>query len=249
VTSRPHHVVNEALVLTDEALPETAVDLALSATRIAGRHGVAAAARYRHFLGRALAAQPDAIRDDLLTLAALAAWRSGALAFRTDALRRLDLARAEGSTRPAALAAALGLDEDSLAPFTALQRETRFGWPGLTAPGNLLAVIGGFRGLFGPWQAPPVAVLAGNIPGAFVIRASAVGGDAEEWQVLADVFGHTLVRLTADPAGPADAITANERWAGAGDSAESLDEAGAAGGAVLQVRAYSARLYRPGTAR
>jgi hypothetical protein len=60
------------------------------------------------------------------------------------------------------------------------------------------------------------------------------------------VFGHTLVRLTADSA---DAAAEDDRWAGAGDSAESFDEAGAPGGAVLQVRAYTARLYRPGTAR
>jgi hypothetical protein len=249
VTERPHHVVNEALVLTDEALPETAVDLALSATRIAGRHGTAAAARYRHFLGRALAAQPHATRDDLLTVAALAAWRSGALAFRTDALRRLNLTLAAGTTRPAALAAALGLDEDTLAPFAALQRDSRFGWPGLTAPGERLAVIGGFRGLFGPWQAPPVAVLTGDTPGVFVVRTCA-GDVTEDWHLGADVFGHTLVRLAADSAdaNAADASAA-DRWAGAGDSAESLDEAGKAGGAVLQVRAYTARLYRPGTER
>ena len=175
MTQRPRHLVNESLDLTDEPLPATAVDLALSATRIQERHGDAAGARYRHFIGRALAAAPAAGRDDVLTLAALAAWRSGALAFRTDALRRLDLALAGGSTPLGAVAAALGLGEGGVAPFAQLQRDSRFGWPGLHAPGELLAVIGGFRGLYGPWLAPPVAALAGDRPGTFLIRTGTAG--------------------------------------------------------------------------
>jgi len=234
--------VNESLVLTDEALPQTTVDLALSATRIQERHGTAAGARYRHFLGRALAAQPLAGRDDLLTVAALAAWRSGALAFRTDALRRLDLVLAGGSTPLSTVAAALGLGEGGVAPFAQLQRNSRFGWPGLHAPGELLAVIGGFRGLYGPWLAPPVAALAGDRPGTFLIRTGRVAAAAEEWQLTADVFGHTLVRLAADET--ETVATAEARWLAAGDSAVGLAEPGA-GGAVLTVRAYTAQLWTP----
>jgi len=242
VTQRPRHLVNESLVLTDEALPQTTVDLALSATRIQERHGTAAGARYRHFLGRALAAQPLAGRDDLLTVAALAAWRSGALAFRTDALRRLDLVLAGGSTPLSTVAAALGLGEGGVAPFAQLQRNSRFGWPGLHAPGELLAVIGGFRGLYGPWLAPPVAALAGDRPGTFLIRTGRVAAAAEEWQLTADVFGHTLVRLAADET--ETVATAEARWLAAGDSAVGLAEPGA-GGAVLTVRAYTAQLWTP----
>jgi len=242
VTQRPRHLVNESLVLTDEALPQTTVDLALSATRIQERHGTAAGARYRHFLGRALAAQPLAGRDDLLTVAALAAWRSGALAFRTDALRRLDLVLAGGSTPLSTVAAALGLGEGGVAPFAQLQRNSRFGWPGLHAPGELLAVIGGFRGLYGPWLAPPVAALAGDRPGTFLIRTGRVGAAAEEWQLTADVFGHTLVRLAADET--ETVATAEARWLAAGDSAVGLAEPGA-GGVVLTVRAYTAQLWTP----
>ena len=242
MTQRPRHLVNESLVLTDEALPQTTVDLALSATRIQERHGTAAGARYRHFLGRALAAQPLAGRDDLLTVAALAAWRSGALAFRTDALRRLDLVLAGGSTPLSTVAAALGLGEGGVAPFARLQRNSRFGWPGLHAPGELLAVIGGFRGLYGPWLAPPVAALAGDRPGTFLIRTGRVGAAAEEWQLTADVFGHTLVRLAADET--ETVATAEARWLAAGDSAVGLAEPGA-GGAVLTVRAYTAQLWTP----
>jgi len=242
VTQRPRHLVNESLVLTDEPLPATVVDLALSATRIRERHGDAAGARYRHFLGRALAAQPEAGRDDLLTLAALAAWRSGALAFRTDALRRLDLALAGGTTALSAVAAALGLGEAGVAPFARLQQASRYGWPGRHAPGELLAVIGGFRGLHGPWLAPPVAALAGDRAGTFRIRTAAghAGAAAEEWELTADVFGHTLVRVPADESETA----ADARWAAAGDTAHGLAEPGA-GGAVLTVRAYTAQLWTP----
>ena len=241
MTQRPRHVVNEWLLLTDEPLPATVVDLALSATRIQDRHGDAAGARYRHFIGRALAAQPAADRDDVLTLAALAAWRSGALAFRTDALRRLDLALAGGRTSLSAVAAALGLGENGVAPFAALQRTSRFGWPGLHAPGELLAVIGGFRGLYGPWPAPPVAVLAGERPGTFLIRTGRSAASAEDWLLTADVFGHVLVRLAADET-EHGAVEADGRWDAAGDTARGLAEAGAAG-AMLTVRAYTAQLW------
>ncbi|TFC50585.1 MULTISPECIES: hypothetical protein [unclassified Cryobacterium] len=242
MTQRPRHLVNESLELTDEALPETTVDLELSATRIQERHGEAAGARYRHFIGRAVAAAPAADRDDLLTLAALAAWRSGAPAFRTDALRRLDLALAAGRTGLPALAAALGLGEGEVAPFAALQLNSRFGWPGLHAPGELLAVIGGFRGLYGPWLAPPVAALPGDRPGSFLIRTGSAA-TAEDWLLTVDVFGHTLVRLATDEQGNVDAA-ADARWSAAGDTAQGLAETGAAG-AVLTVRAYTAQLWTP----
>lgn len=245
MTQRPRHLVNESLELTDEALPATTVDLALSATRIQERHGDAAGARYRHFIGRAVAAAPRAERDDLLTLAALAAWRSGALAFRTDALRRLDLTLAGGNSLDA-VAAALGLGEGGVAPFAALQRNSRFGWPGLHAPGELLAVIGGFRGLYGPWLAPPVAALAGERPGTFLIRTGSAAATAGDWLLTADVFGHTLVRLAAEETEHDAAADAS--WDAAGDTAAGLAEAGAAG-AVLTVRAYTAQLWTPEATR
>jgi hypothetical protein len=271
VIQRPLQLVNERLVLTDEPLPDNlGVDLALSADRIEGRHGVAAGARYRHFIGRALAAQPAAGRDDLLTLAALAAWRSGALAFRSDALRRLDLALAASSPTLPALAAALGLGEGGVAPFAELQARSRFGWPGRNAPGEILAVIGGFRGLFGPWLAPPVTVLAGDQAGTFLIRtgtgsagsaaASSAAAVAEDWLLTVDVFGHTLVRLAAEEGDLVDAADSAEaaarwaaarwaaaRWAAAGDTASGLPEAGA-DGAVLRIHAYTAEVRLPGTA-
>ncbi|MET0955214.1 MAG: hypothetical protein ABWY68_04635, partial [Cryobacterium sp.] len=217
MTQRPLHVVNAGLDLTDEPLPEVAgLDLALSLSRIEALHGAVAGARYRHFLGRALAAQPDGDRDELLTLAALAAWRAGAVAFRTDALRRLDAALATDTVRVPTLAVALGLPDTSVAAFAELQRGSRFGWPGHLA-GGLLAVVGGFRGLFGPWLTPAVAVLAGDRPGTFLIRtaASHAGSDeatgaGDDWSLTVDVFGHTLTRLMSEETGsqpPAD------RWA------------------------------------
>jgi hypothetical protein len=256
VTSRPLHLVNEALELRDEPLPDTrVVDLALSASRIEGRHGTAAGARYRHFVGRALAAQPTAGRDDVLTLAALAAWRSGGLAFRADALRRLDRALAAGNPALPAVAAALGLGEGGVAPFAALQAASRFGWPGRHAPGDLLAVIGGFRGLFGPWLAPPIAVLPGEGPGTFLIRTGPLDAApsgrpdpaVEDWLLTVDVFGHSLVRLQPDEAGHPDAAAAagaaeiEARWSTASDTCAGVAEAGAAG-AVLRIHGYTAEL-------
>jgi len=260
VTQRPRHTVNDDVVVTDPALPElTEVDLALSATRIESLHGAAAGARYRHFVAQALSArslteQSGADRDGVLTLAALAAWRSGAPAFRTDALRRLDLALATGSPSLAALAAALGLDEGDVAPFAEQQRQTRFGWPALQMPGDLLAVIGGFRGLFGPWLAPPVAVLAGGRPGTFLIRTggagatSGTGATIDDWRLTVDVFGHSLVRLANDESTPdaagVDAAGAAALWAAAGDTADGVAEAGTTG-AVLRIHGYTAELRVP----
>ena len=256
MTQRPLHLVNAELVLTDEPLPATpTVDLALSASRIGDRHGAAAGARYRHFLGRAVALAPSADRDELLTYAGLAAWRSGALGFRADALRRLDLALAADTPALPALAAALGLGEGGVAPFADLQRASRFGWPGRHTPGELLAVIGGFRGLFGPWLTPPVAVLPGERPGTYLIRTHAGGESAaEDWLLTVDIFGHTLVPLAADDAGdpaavgdPTASAEAAVRWADAGDTAAGATEAGA-DGAVLRIHAYTAQLRLPGTA-
>ncbi|QYF73353.1 hypothetical protein [Cryobacterium sp. PAMC25264] len=240
MTQRPHHVVNDDVVVTDPALPEVIeVDLALSSSRIESLHGTTAGARYRHFVAEALAVDPGADRDGVLTLAALAAWRCGAPAFRTDALRRLDLALAAGSPALPALAAALGLPEGDVAPFTALQQHSRFGWPELQAPGDLLAVMGGFRGLFGPWLAPPVAVSATDRPGIFLIRTSADGSTTEDWQLTVDVFGHTLVRLPVD-----------EREPGVSEPHETVESGAAevsATGAVLRIRGYTVQLRVPET--
>lgn len=250
MTERPHHVVNDGVTVTDPALPEvTGVDLALSADRIESLHGTAAGARYRHFLAQGLAQQPDADRNGVLTLAALAAWRSGALGFRADALRRLDLALAGGGPALPGLAAALGLEEGGVEPFAQLQRMSRFGWPGLHTPGQLLAVLGGFRGLFGPWLAPPVAVSAGDRPGTFLIRTvpgRSADAAAEDWQLTVDVFGHTLVRVMVEPddRDGAAGAEADPRWLAAGDAMQGLAEAGAAG-AVLRVHGYTARLRLP----
>ena len=259
MTQRPLHVVNAGLELTDEPLPEVPeLDLALSLSRIEALHGAAAGARYRHFLGRALAAQHVGDRDDLLTLAALAAWRAGAVAFRTDALRRLDAALATDTVRIPTLAAALGLPEHSAAAFAELQRGSRFSWPDHVA-GGLVAVVGGFRGLFGPWLTPAVAVLAGDRPGTFLIRTAAsrtatapAGGDSrsgadestgsgDAWLLTVDVFGHTLTRLVPEETGSHPLAA---RWAEAGLSSSSPDEAGATG-ATLQLAGYTAYLRLP----
>ena len=242
MTQRPRQLVNDGVSLTEPTLPESpTVDLPRSLDRVEALHGAAAAGRYRHFLGRALAAAENPDRDGMLTLAALSAWRAGAVGFRTDALRRLDLARSHGMPGLPALAAALGLAEDQVTGFAGLQRDSRYGWPGQAASG-LIAVVGGFRGLFGPWLAPPRVALAGERRGSFLIRTGLAGAPGEEWLLSIDVFGHTLTRL------PAVDVAAGQpqdgRWTGAESTAAGLPEAGAVG-AVLRLQGYTAELHQP----
>jgi hypothetical protein len=196
VRRRPSHAVNDGLVVDIVEVPTTVdVDIDATATRVQSLHGAEAAGRYRHFFSRALAAcaEAEVPGDDrhtlVLTLGALAAWRAGTVEIRTDALRRLDIQLGASHPAPAALAAALGLDPADLPAFIEVQRRSRFGWPHFGSGEHIVAYVGGFAGLDGPWITPPVAVAATGEPGVFDLRA----GD-EHWRAECDIFGTRLVR-------------------------------------------------------
>ena len=214
MTRRAGHVVDDGVLVDGSAPPRLAPGLdADLAERNTGEWG-GDVARWRHVLGAALAAQRATSRpeDGHRDLAALAAWRSGVVGLRADALRWLDLALAGGGDdRPApeAAAAALGLDPAHLDAFVSGQRDDPFAWPP-GRPGDLIARVGGFRGLGGPWQARPQWTTPLDEPGAHVLWVDPEPlGDgpragSELWRLDADVFGHRLVLLTPDaPAGGA----------------------------------------------
>lgn len=197
----PGQAVNDGLPQQSVSMPEVSdFDIELSIRNVESWGGDTAL--YRRFLSLALAAD-DAVGvtdgplpHTVLGLAALAAWRSGALDLRQDALGRLAEALGSGSIQRPALASALGLAPSELDDFASAQTESPFGWPARGGDDVVIARIGGFRGLGGPWTAPPLKAEPGEHDGRFVITLT----DGERWQLDADIFGSTLKRLAPDPA-------------------------------------------------
>jgi hypothetical protein len=156
---------------------------------------------------------PQAVRG----LAALAAWRSGVIDLRQDALARLAEALERGSIPRQALAAALGLASADLDGFARAQAESPFGWPARGDDDVVIARVGGFRGLGGPWTAPPLSAENADREGRFVITLT----DGELWQLDADIFGTALTRIPereehatahATAADAVDSTGASGRW-------------------------------------
>ncbi len=140
---------------------------------------------------------------DPVTVAAVAAWRSGVVGIRTDALRRA--AVAAGPTA-AAVAAALGLAPADVPALLRAQAADPFGWPSEAdrrIGAATLAVLGGFRGLGGPFLAPPVEARPAG-PGRFVVRTA----DGEWWSVDADVCGARWASTDGAPAPETDGAAA-----------------------------------------
>jgi hypothetical protein len=199
MTRGPGHTVNDGLAPTSEPLPTVRdFDIELSMHNVESWGGDRAL--YRRFLGRGLAADSvEGVTDGplphtVLGLAALAAWRSGALDLRQDALGRLGEALASGSIPRSALASALGLAAAELDEFALAQAESPFGWPARADDDVVIARVGGFRGLGGPWTAPPLRADAADHDGRFLITLT----DGGRWQLDADIFGSTLTRLAPD---------------------------------------------------
>ncbi|WP_203135480.1 potassium transporter Kef [Microbacterium sp. JZ31] len=159
------------------------MDLEAASARVVAWGGDAA--RFADAVARGVAAVPDLGPAAVVTLAAVAGWRAGVLGLRDDALTRL--AAATGPLA-AACAAALRLRPDDLAFTVTGQRQDRFWWPGATSR-SVVARVGGFRGLGGPWDLPP-ADPRQIAAGAWSVRV----GDARI-AVEADVFGHRLTAL------------------------------------------------------
>lgn len=149
--------------------------------------------RFRSRLAAALVVDPDPDRPLALTMVALAAWRSGALALRDDALARAGAAPGERLRHVAA--AALRLDVREVEPFLSRQATDRFWWPGRAASHGYVCAVGGFAGFGGAWIAPPDDGRALGEPGAFAIRT----GD-RWWRLDADVWCSRLTPLDSEPA-------------------------------------------------
>lgn len=154
-------------------------------------------------LAAGLAEDADAAtdRERSLDLVAIAAWRSGALALRTDALARLE--RVEAAVERRSAAATLGIGVDLLGAFLHRQRTDRFWWPGRADERGYVLATGGFRGVGGAWIRPPDRVVRLTDAGAFAFLVA-----GEWWRLDADVWG---ARLTAsvEPA-PEASVTATD---------------------------------------
>jgi len=206
----PRHLADDVPSADDVALPEVdGVDLAVAAGNVSRRGGDPGRfARYVSAAVTAGAADPDTVRAAL----AVAAWRSGVLALRDDALERLrGLARRREGRDVAG--AALGLDADAVPDLVARQAGDRFWWPDRERWNGYVCAVGGFAGLGGAWiepptdgrtlqplaapaaKGPPVAVVAASGPSAFAVRT----GDTW-WRIDADVWGSSVTRTGDAPA-------------------------------------------------
>ncbi|MEI7055797.1 hypothetical protein WBG06_08275 [Nocardioides sp. CCNWLW239] len=133
-------------------------------------------------------------------IAAVAAWRAGVIGLRTDALRAVSELSDAGLAD--AVGATLGMPGSDVAGFVERQRTDRFFWPAWHNLGRayLLARIGGFAGLGGPWLAHPGDVIAAG-EGRWLVEV----GD-ELWQVDADLFGHSVSPAGAEPESSGDPV-------------------------------------------
>ncbi|WP_309069157.1 potassium transporter Kef [Microbacterium sp.] len=195
--ARPGHAIDADQAPTASLPTGYDVDLHAAGARVVAWGGNAT--RFADSLGRGVAAVPDLAPAEIVTLGAVAGWRAGVLGLRDDALARM-----ASATGPLAMAcaAALRLRPDELASTVAGQRQDRFWWPGATSR-SVVARVGGFRGLGGPWDLPPrdpQPIAAG----AWTVRV----GDARI-AIEADVFGHRVAghdehRSASDDPGWAD---------------------------------------------
>ncbi|RKR73826.1 hypothetical protein [Frondihabitans australicus] len=196
MTRRPGHAVNEGIIVDPGSEPPVVseYDVAQSVENVAAWGGDPAL--YLHFLGAAVRTDPG---GDFLALSSLAAWRSGVIDLAQDARGRL----ADAGLGPEVAGAALGLPADRVGEFARAQERDPFAWPPTDDGAGLRVVgsVGGFRGLWGPWTAPPRETVT-VAPGVFRLMS----GD-ESWEVVADVFGARLRRAddASQPGGTATA--------------------------------------------
>ena len=191
----PVQLANIATRFTPADLPDLSaagLDAALAAASVRAAHGDPVL--FAHALAAGVATDPAAAteRERALTLVAIAAWRSGALALRADALRRLDAVdTAPGLT---AAAATLGLELDVLEEFRRRQQTDRYWWPGRAEQRGYVLAVGGFRGIGGAWIRPPERVERLADDGAFALLVSDTW-----WRLDSDVWGARLSSLPEEP--------------------------------------------------
>jgi hypothetical protein len=163
---RAEQQVNAGLSFAGATLPSVVgVDLASTAGRIAAWGGDSQI--YAWSLS-----QVELTPTNARSIATVAGWRAGVVGLRDAALELIPTV--------AGSAAALGIRESDLAEFAASQATDPFAW---LATQSLVATVGGFRGLGGPWAALPTAAVAVSA-GEFRISTG-----AEQWRLFADVFG------------------------------------------------------------
>lgn len=194
MTALPTAAANAGDTAATASLDDMLPDLVLEETVTRVRDWGGNPRRYRLALSRGLdALGGDADPADVRSLAAVAGWRAGVLDLRDDAL-----ARAVGL--PAAAAArTLGLAAENLDWFLTAHYEDRFAWPDQKV-GDVIARVGGFRGLGGSWIVHPreAAALGDG-------RFRVICGD-ESWIIRADVFGASLTPADVEQA-TAPAVT------------------------------------------
>ncbi|MER7298047.1 hypothetical protein ABTX24_00230 [Nocardioides sp. NPDC127514] len=201
---RPGHSVNASVARQPGGLPAvTGLDLELAEANVARWGGDTGL--FRTSLAAALSSGPLPEAAAIQDLAAVAAWRAGVIGLRKDALR------AASSCLDAGLGdmvgATLGMPGADVAGFVEGQRTDRFFWPAWQQLGRayLIARIGGFAGLGGPWLAHPGDVIAAG-EGRWLVEVG-----EELWAVDADLFGHSVSLAGDDPADTGDTGTAGVR--------------------------------------
>lgn len=183
LAARPAQAVNGGMRLTDAPIPRLPpAELEVACANVVQWGG--SLAIFRHFLAAGLTSNSD---TDPHQVAAVAAWRAGALGLRLEALRLLP------GLPPEVAGAALGFVPAEVAEFTELQQLDPYWWPGRAQAGGQVLRAGGFAGLGHSWLAPPTRAGRGAITGRWVVLAGTW------WQLDADVFGAVLSGLTDEP--------------------------------------------------
>lgn len=193
---RPGHSVNASVRRESVSLPSVAgLDLELAVANVARWGGDPQ--MFGSFLGAGLAGRRSDSIEVVQDLAAVAAWRAGVIGLRTDALRAVSSCLDAGIAD--AVGATLGMPATDVAGFVEGQRTDRFFWPAWQNLGRayLVARIGGFAGLGGPWLAHPGDVIATG-EGQWLVEVG-----EELWEIDADLFGHS-VSPADDPADAGD---------------------------------------------
>lgn len=189
IALRPGHWANTGLALAGGSLPQPdGVDLDTARANVSGWGGDPLL-----FTGllRAALACGEYGAGEFRQLAAVAAWRSGVIGLRAEALRLVPELPAAG------VSAVLGILPDELDGFAGHQLSDRYWWPGRAGIGGWVLQAGGFAGIGGHWISPPTAVGSTDVPGRWVIRA-----DDAWWQLDADAFGSRLAEVDEAVAGP-----------------------------------------------
>lgn len=196
---RPGHSVNATVAREPAPLPSVAgLDLDLAVANVARWGGDPQL--FGRFLAAGLAGRTTGSVEVVQDLAAVAAWRAGVIGLRADALRAASAGLEAGLAD--AVGATLGMPGADVAGFVEGQRTDRFFWPAWQNLGRayLVARIGGFAGLGGPWLAHPGDVITVG-EGRWLVEVG-----EELWEIDADLFGHSVSPAGDDPAEPGDSV-------------------------------------------